>query len=137
MILYFQPVTFATVAIPVLGHSHLCPVAAIQTMLHIVPGSNNDPLFQIAGRWVPLTDSIARKHLKKVSNFLNVQPTFTFHDFRWADTSWGFNHGVPLEHLMQHGTWKSNAVWKYISADAAAPSVLSYFPPFSAPSFGV
>ena len=96
-------------------------------MLQIVPGSNNDPLFQIfsAGRWVPLTDSIARKHLKKVSNFLNVQPTFTFHDFRRAGTSWGFTHGVPLKHLMQHGTWKSNAVWKYISADAAAPSVMS------------
>ena len=119
--------TFATVAIPVLGHSLLCPVAALQTMLHKVPGSNNDLLFQIfsAGRWAPLTDSMARKHLKKVSNFLHVQPSFTFHDFRRAGTSWGFNHGVPMEHLMQHGTWKSNAVWKYISVDAVAPSVVS------------
>ena len=65
---------FATVAIPVLGHSLLCPVAALETMLQKVPGSNNDPLFQIfsAGRWAHLTDSMARKHLKKVSNFLNV-----------------------------------------------------------------
>ena len=105
--------TFATVAIPVLGQSMLCPVAALQTILHKVPGSNNDPLFQIftAGRWAPLTDSRARKHLKKVSHLLNLQPSLTFHDFRRAGTSWGFNHGVPLEHLMHHGTWKSNAVW--------------------------
>ena len=42
---------FATVAIPVLGHSPLCPVAALQTMLQKVPGSNNDPLFQIFFCW--------------------------------------------------------------------------------------
>ena len=96
-------------------------------MLQKVPSSNNDPLFQIfaAGRWAPLTDSMARKHLKKVSHFLNIQPSLTFHDFRRAGTSWGFNHGVSLEYLMQHGTWKSTAVWKYISADAAVPSVVS------------
>ena len=98
--------TFATVAISVLDHSHLCPVAALQTMLQKIPGSNNDPLFQkfSAGRWVPLTDSIARKHLKKVSYLLNVQPTFTFHDFRRAGTSWGFHHVVSLEHIMQPGS---------------------------------
>ena len=96
--------TFATFAISVLDHSHLCPVAALQTMLQKIPGSNNDPLFQkfSAGRWVPLTDSIARKHLKKVSYLLNVQPTFTFHDFRRAGTSWGFHHVVSLEH---NATW--------------------------------
>ena len=72
--------TFATVAIPVLGHSSLCPVAALRTMLQKVPGSNNHPLFQIhsAGRWAPLTDSMARKHLKKVSTFLNVTPPLDF-----------------------------------------------------------
>ena len=119
--------TFATVTIPVLGQSIWCPVAALQTMFNKVPGSSNDPLFQIftAGRWAPLTDSRARKHLKHVSYLLNLQPPLTFHDFRRAGTSWGFNHGVPVEHLMQHGTWKSNAVWKYISADAAAPSVVA------------
>ena len=66
--------TFATIAIPVLGHSPLCPVAALQSMLQKVPGSNNDPLFFSAGRWAPLTDSMARKHLKKVSNFLMYSP---------------------------------------------------------------
>ena len=39
--------TFATVTIPVLGQSILCPVAALQTMFNKVPGSSNDPLFQI------------------------------------------------------------------------------------------
>ena len=58
--------TSTTIAIPVLGDSSLCPVKALKQMLHILPGDNNDPLFQVisAGRRIPLTDSAARKHLK-------------------------------------------------------------------------
>ena len=47
-------------------------------MLQKVPRSNNNPLFQIfsGGRSAPLTDSMARKHLKKVSHLLNIHPLF-------------------------------------------------------------
>ena len=61
--------TFATFAISVLDHSHLCPVAALQTMLQKIPGSNNDPLFQkflLAGGFllqIPLPGSTSRKFL--------------------------------------------------------------------------
>ena len=41
---------FATVAIHVLGHSSLCPVAALQTMLQKVPGSNNEPFLLFSFR---------------------------------------------------------------------------------------
>ena len=87
-------------------------------MLCHIPGSENYPLFMITKKGIPmvLTDSVARKHLKKVSQLLHIQPPLTFHAFRRAASSWVFQHGVPLEHIQAHGTWKSNAVWSYLRA---------------------
>ena len=65
---------------------------------------------------VPLTDSVARKHLKNASQVLDISPTLRFHAFRRAGASWAFTHGVPLEHIMRHGTWKSDAIWTYLSS---------------------
>ena len=55
-----------TVTIPVLGQSLLCPVVAIRTMFQLFPAHQESPLFQVpaADALVPLTDSMARKHLK-------------------------------------------------------------------------
>ena len=30
-----------------------------------------------------------------------------------------FRHAVPLEHIMKHGTWKSDAIWTYLSSSVA------------------
>ena len=75
-----------TVTIPVLGQSLLCPVVAIQTMFQLFPANVESPLFQVpaAGVMVPLTDFMARKHLKQVSLALSLCKPLTFHDFRWA-----------------------------------------------------
>ena len=56
----------ATVSLPVLPHSPLCPVDALLTMSNALPASCDSSLFQIsrAGALSPLTDSRARKHLK-------------------------------------------------------------------------
>ena len=98
-----------TTNIPYLGHSEICPTVALKTMLCHIPGSENDPLF-ITKKGIPmvLTDSVAHKHLKKVSQMLHIQPSLTFHAFIRAASSWVFQHGVPLEHIQAHGTWKSN-----------------------------
>ena len=100
-----------TISIPALGRSPLCPIAAITNLLHTYPGSDNDPLFRIYNkqRLLVLTDSMARKHLKKISQILNLHPHLTFHTFRKATSTWAFHHGVPLEHIKNHGTWKSDA----------------------------
>ena len=81
-----------------------------------IPASSNDPLFIIprSTNLVPLTDSVARKHLKNASIALNISPSLTFHAFRRAGASWAFSHGVLLEHIMRHGTWKSDAIWTYL-----------------------
>ena len=107
----------ARIQIPVLPGSKLCPVAALKCMLAMVPGSRDDPLFSICrqGHWLPLTDSIVRKHLKRVSCILSWQHLhITFHTFRRSGASWAFQHGVPMDAIKQQGTWKSDCVWRYI-----------------------
>ena len=53
----FAPKTNFIIDTDLLGDSPLYPFQAIQTMLLAIPGSSNDPLFQIpkAGAFVPLT----------------------------------------------------------------------------------
>ena len=106
-----------TICVPALGRSPLCPFRAIRCMLAAIPRSPNDPLFQIpkGDTYVPLTDSVARKHLKKVATVLKVPSPLTFHLFRKSGTTWAFQHGVPLQQIMLHGTWTSDCVWRYVS----------------------
>ena len=68
-----------------------------------------------SGAFVPLTDSAARKHLKKVSTVLQLPTPLTFHLFRRSGTTWAFQHGVPMQDIMSHGTWTSDCVWRYVS----------------------
>ena len=105
------------VVIAKLPGSRLCPVRVLFNMLHLVPGSNNDPLFAIfkANTWSPLTNSMVRKHLKRVLLLLQLQHhNFTFHTFRRSGASWAFELGVPIEVIKQQGTWSSDCVSRYI-----------------------
>ena len=57
-----------TVSLLNLGASPLCAIKAITNMTRLFPAENNEPLFVIPrpSMMVPLTDSVARKHLKKI-----------------------------------------------------------------------
>ena len=117
----------AMVSIPTLGLSPLCPITALRTMLTKIPGSDNDPLFLVPKTkgLTPLTDSVARKHLKDVCRLLHLSNPITFHDFRRGGAAWAFQNGVSLEHIMKHGTWRSDAVWSYLSAAPTLHSPVS------------
>ena len=54
------------VTLPWLGDSPLCPIKALNAMITSIPANHNDPLFILPRNThkVPLTDSVARKHLK-------------------------------------------------------------------------
>ena len=116
-----------TIAIPSLGRSEICPVTALKTMFACLPGTDNDPLFRIykKGTVLPLTDSTARKHLKQISSTLGIQPPLTFHAFTRAASTWAFQHGVPLEHIQAHGTWKSDALWAYLRSSPSSSSLVA------------
>ena len=96
-------------------------------MLSLMPGDSNVPLFRIprSHGLVPLTDSVARRHLKAVSNILHLHTSLKFHDFRRAGATWAFIHGVPMKDIMLHGTWKSDAVWAYIQSIPVVQSPVS------------
>ena len=121
-----------TIPIPLLGNTPLCPIVALNRMIQLYPVSDNEPLFvvPIAQGLVPqglvLTDSVARKHLKDISLHLGLSKMLTFHDFSQAGASWAFQNGVPLEHIMKHATWKSDAIWTYLSSSP----ILLYIPSF-------
>ena len=77
--------------------STFCPVTALQAMIALVPGSVNDPLFatHTHDSVLPLTDSMVRKHLKRVLALLGLQNDgYTFHTFKRSGASWAYNHGV-------------------------------------------
>ena len=95
-----------------------------KTMLHKILGSDNDPFFRIIRQGIPvvLTYSVARKHLKNVSQLLNIQPHLTFHAFSRAASMWAFQHGVLLEHIQVHDIWKSDRVWSYLKALSVSTS---------------
>ena len=107
----------AHIHIPVLPGSRLCPVTALKHMRAIVPGSQDDPLFSLCrqGHWVPLTDSIVRKHQKRITRMLGWEHMqITFHTFRSFGASWAFQRGVPIDTIKKQGTWNSDCVWRYI-----------------------
>ena len=102
-----------TISIPLLGDSPLCPCKGLQALLDSTSGHTNSPLFTIprAHGLVPLTDSVAGRHLHKVLQVLGLVPHIKFHDFRRSGATWAFHQGVPLHHTMHHGTWQSDSVW--------------------------
>ena len=105
-----------TISIPDLGPSPLCPIQALQGIFHAFPASKTSHLFCMwrDSELIPLTDSVARKHLKWVSSIVHINPSLTFHMFRKSATTLAFHKGVPVQEKMQHGAWSSDAVWIYI-----------------------
>ena len=85
-------------------------------MYRAIPASKNSPLFclQSSKNAISLSDSTARKHLKKIFFLLGVSPPLIFHAFRCLGASWAFANGVPLQEIMHHSTRSSDTVWRYI-----------------------
>ena len=106
-------------------NNDICPFAAIQKCLQIVPGRSNAPLFQfkLKSSWIPLSDSRVRRHLKNVLSLCEKHTDYiTFHSFRRSGAPFAFNHNVPLQDIQSHGTWTSDCVWKYVTNSTDAGS---------------
>ena len=103
--------------IPLLNNE-FCPVKALKECINIVPGGSNAPLLQVKlqDKWVPLTDTRVRKHLRNILTLAQKPADFiTFHGFRRSGASLAFNHNVPLQDIQRHGTWTSDCVWRYVT----------------------
>ena len=51
-----------------------------------------------------------------MSSIIDIDPSLIFHMFRKSATTWAFHKGIPMQVIMQHGTWLSAAVWRYIQS---------------------
>ena len=123
-----QQGSYATVQLPCLGTSQLCPMKAIEIMAKLLPAGQNDPLFCIpqGTRLLPLTQSKVRKVLQNIVIRLDLCPSaFSFHTFRRTGASLAFNNNVPLEAIKHQGTWSSDSVWTYIHQDHALQNQVS------------
>ena len=97
-----------------LGETAICLVAAMKRILATHQLGPSDQLFTInhVGRTIALTNSTVRKHLQLIGTKLQHPVHLTFHMFKKGGTSWAPQHGAPLQDIMLHGTWSSNAVWR-------------------------
>ena len=119
---------FATVQIPVLGSSPLCPVAALKLLFKNFPLPSNAPLFAIPQglSFSILSQGRVRKTLAAILTSLNINPSsHPFHSFRRSGASLAFNSDVSLQAIQHQGTWSSDAVWGYIVANPHHQSSVS------------
>ena len=115
------------VQIPAIHKSSICPVAALKSCMSKVPFHVNAPLFAIHSKsgYIPITQSQARTTLAKILSSLGMDPkVYGFHTFRRSGATLAFNAHVPLQNIQQHGGWKSQAVWSYLSNTTTAQSVV-------------
>ena len=120
----------ARISIPALLGSPFCPVAALRLLLQSTHGTQTEPLFTILnqGSYMPLTDSMVRKHFKRIINILQWQHLrLTFHSFRRSGASWAYQHGVPIDAIKKQGTWSSDCVWRYISTQSHSSPLIHAF----------
>ena len=122
---------FATIQLPVLGGSPLCPVRALTYMMSQSPPDSNAPLFSYyqQGTLLTMTQSKVRKTLKQILLSIGLSPeTYPFHTFRRSGASWAFSQCSSIQSIQQQGTWSSEAVWAYIIQDPShAAEVTSNF----------
>ena len=115
------------VQLPKLNKENLCPVLALKTMLITRKDSNKDsPLFEIQTRkgCVPLIAIRVRSFFKTCIVGLGLNPKdYTFHAFR-SGASFAFDNNVDLTAIKQHGNWRSEAVWSYLSSTPKAASTI-------------
>ena len=112
------------VQIPQLPNPDLCPVSALQSLLDSRPLPSTAPLFVHEKPDCPIViDTTIRDALKSVLSHIGLPSEgFGFHVFCRSGATVAFDHQVPLEHIMAHGLWRSNAVWNYLQTSSLAPS---------------
>ena len=108
---------FATVQIPALGSSSICPYAHLKELFRRWPLPDNAPLFAVpqGQTFTILTQSQVRKTLASILQTLQIDPkSHPFHTFRRSGASLAFSNNVSLQAIQHHGTWTSDSVWNYI-----------------------
>ena len=113
-----------------LSTSPICPVRALQTLLHRYHLPSQAPLFTILAPHGPktLTQAHARTILAHFCSQLHLPyQALGFHAFRRSGVSFLFSHRVALERLQHHGTWSSSSIYHYLSNSSTSSIVPQAF----------
>ena len=115
------------VSLPSMPGDSLDPVTAYRNMLKDVPtASANDPLLQLPsnGSSQTVTVNTLRRGLAKLLAACNINPhLYSLHSLRRGGASAAYTAGADPHHIMQHGGWKSQAFWGYISSHRPGAAV--------------
>ena len=102
--------------IPILNNKVVCPVTNLYRYFKQFPNTSSAPMFTNSHSHAPIIQSNIRQALAQVSKILNIPPGYiTFHCFRRSGATFAFNNNVHLQNIQQHGGWKSDAVWSYLT----------------------
>ena len=106
--------------LPKLSTDSFCPVNAIYQLIKSRPLPPNAPLFAHKSGDMTI-DTAIRDTLKNILLQIGISlQRHSFHTFRRLGTTWDFDHQVPLEDIMLHGNWESEAVWDYLQQTTMA-----------------
>ena len=113
------------VQLPQPGNPILCPVRALRPLLQSGLLPPHASLF--ANDFPPsnqCTDSHFRGALKLILSELSIPLVgHGFHSFRRSGATLVFDNNIPLQNIMQHGLWRSSAIWTYLQNASLAPSI--------------
>ena len=114
------------VQLPQLNNFLLCSVRALRQLLQSRPLPPHAPLF--ANSFPPHNQCIDihfRDALKLVLSQLSIPlEGHGFHSFRRSGATLAFHNNIPLQKIMQHGLWRSSAIWTYLQNTSLAPSII-------------
>ena len=122
------------VPLPTLGSSTICPFRAWRLFnvatrgLSITPDTlllvtTHEPM------GLTVTSSMLRAMLRKAIGITALEPMkYTPHSLRRGGATFSYHAGVPIEHIMRHGTWKSDTVHQYLKGQQTglAPIIHSF-----------
>ena len=108
------------ITLPRLKGRTICPYEALKQIFRLYAPSSREPLFQCLTHlgYQVATDSKVRKTLASINLALNLPKNFyTFHAFRRSGATLAYKAHAPIREIMEHGTWTSDCVWRYIQRD--------------------
>ncbi len=103
------------VPLPALPGHPMCPLEAFNAMVHTFPAKKKNSALFINKAGLPVTTTWLAQQLNILSHLANLKTKITWHDFRRAGAELCFKAGLECGQIKQHGIWRSDAFWVYIS----------------------
>ena len=106
-----------TLLLPAVPGDILCPLNAYKTMITAVPTPDNNAPLLIMPDTVnePMTSVQLSKYLGVLLDSLGyTSSAYSLHSLRRGGATASYQAGTDFIRIKRHGTWKSDAFWKYV-----------------------